>query len=201
MQFVLFVITLLLIAIYNNIYESFTPLSNEIYNSNSYGLNLDMKLSNEKTDIISNANPYNDDTCSIIDKPKKECCLITDELIEQQGGLYNSKFVYIYKKLYDDDCDDKKYNTNTKTQLFIDGINGWNNNMCQSGALGSCRFDANTCIDIQRKKECDKANLDWSPLPCEQNRPIVFDDRLKPSNKLPKMPNYGTPDGTIKFFP
>jgi len=87
MKFFLFVITLLLIAIYNNIYENFTPLSNEIYNSNSYGLNLDMKLSNEKTDIISNARSYNDDTCSTTAITKKECCLIKDEFIEQQGEL------------------------------------------------------------------------------------------------------------------
>jgi hypothetical protein len=214
MQFILFIIILLLIALFNNIYENFNPtllsneeanvieinnskapLSNDIYNSNSYGLNLDMKLSNEKTDIISNAHPYKADICPIEKKIKKECCLITDEFIEKKGELYDSTFEYIYKKLSDGDCNDKKYNTN-KSQLYIDGVNDWDNNMCKPGSVGSCRFASNECIDLQRKKDCDKAYLEWSPLPCEINTKLVFDDRLKKDNKLPKMPDYGT----VKFF-
>ena len=156
---------------------------------------------------FENAQPYKQkkEICPILDivdevNPRKECCLIQDEFVQQEGGLYDSKFVYTYKILYDNDCDIKKYDLNSKTQLFINGINNWDNKMCKKGSMGSCRFATNQCIDIQRKEDCDKANLEWSPLPCEENRPMVFDDRLKPSNTLPPMPNYGTPSGLIQFF-
>ena len=98
----------------------------------------------------------------------KNCCLVKK--------VYNKKrneFEYEYQKL--DKCNYNmipalKY---SNMNLFIDGLNGWNNNKCRKpdpskdvNYLGSCKRINFECKDFMTPKQCKKFNMEWSDKTC-----------------------------------
>lgn len=123
-----------------------------------------------------------------------------DKIINTEKYLDKSNFEYTYKKLENDMCDPKLYNLDVNKQLFREGENGWNNNMCQpknkSKKTGSCRYANKECIDYIDKKTCKKINLQWSEKTCQEPLDFVFVDKVKF-----KIPKFGDEGGKVNLFP
>jgi len=123
-----------------------------------------------------------------------------DKITNDEKYLDNSNFEYTYKKLENDMCDPKLYNLDVNKQLFREGENDWNNNMCQpknkSKKTGSCRYANKECIDYIDKKTCKKINLQWSEKTCQQPLDFVFVDKVKF-----KIPKFGDDGGKVNLFP
>ena len=156
---------ILTIYIINSLYcyfkkqrDRFIPISNDMTNiEDSYG-----------EIITKQKNPY----------IQKKCCLVTK--------VYNNKkdeYEYKYKKL--DTCN---YNTlnNNHSQLFVEGINGWNNKKCKkpdhskdNNILGSCKNINFECKDFMTSKECKKYNMEWTDKTCytKYQKPFTITDR------------------------
>jgi hypothetical protein len=110
----------------------------------------------------------------------KSCCLMKKEYAFSKDGLYKGYFKYNYTKLKDNDCDYNKHIQNSNQQLFIDGENGWDNNMCDNNNtdVGSCRRGNRECVDFLKKKDCDKYYMDYSNNTCHNAIPFVFSDTI-----------------------
>ena len=151
---------------------------------------------NEKFEIVSSNNynefesPYKSDTDKTTDvyisplthlsNKNVNCCLIKKSF----GHNYNlntGNFDYAFTKLYNEQCDPKKYDLSSNKQLFIDGENGWSNEKyCQKNKkIGSCRNINKECIDYVDKVYCDKYRMVWSDKTCNNSLDYVWTDRIK----------------------
>lgn len=98
----------------------------------------------------------------------KNCCLVKK--------VYNKtkdEFEYNYKKL--ESCN---YNMipaihHNHMNLFIDGVNGWNNRKCKKPDdskdryyLGSCKKINFECKDFMTSNQCKKYDMEWSDKTC-----------------------------------
>jgi hypothetical protein len=113
-------------------------------------------------------------------KQQKKCCLIKKEYVPDDNSLYNAIFKYKYNKLYDDSCNINLHEQNSNQQLFIDGQNNWDNNLCteENTAVGSCRRNNKECVDFLQKKDCDKYYMNWYNKSCHNAIPFVFSDNI-----------------------
>ena len=117
--------------------------------------------------ITTNKNPHQ----------HTNCCLVKKVFNKEQD-----EFEYEYNKL--DTC-----NLNIipaiqqgNMNLFIDGVNNWNNNMCKKTDkkyIGSCRNINFECKDFVSPLECKKYNMEWSNKTCSSpyRKPITIEDR------------------------
>jgi len=121
----------------------------------------------------------NIDTFDNLNKQKK-CCLIKKEYSPNNSSMYNGDFKYNYNALYDDACNINLYEQTSNQQLFIDGENNWNNNLCkeENDKVGSCRLNNKECVDFLQKEDCDKYYMNWSNKSCHNPIPFVFSDSI-----------------------
>jgi len=128
---------------------------------------------------------------------KRQCCLIKKSYDENNNGLYKGKFKYKYQKLEDEACNMSLYDQNSNQQLFVDGENDWDNNLCkeENNKIGSCRRNNKECVDFSQKKECDKYHMNWHNQSCHNAIPFVFTDNVvKPPSLEDIDPNVMTYD-------
>lgn len=117
---------------------------------------------------LNSLNNYHHFTSSTNDNIN--CCLVKKEFkppLDNENSL--GKFGYKYIPLKNEKCN---FNTLTSNQedLFIENINGWTNNKCNTieSDLGSCSHNNNKeCIDYIDKKTCDKyKDMIWNNKTC-----------------------------------
>ena len=148
-----------------------------------------------KKRLIDNFYPIpHDDTISSIDDSygkivttyknphmHKNCCMVKK--------VYNKKkddFEYQYTKL--DSCNHNMIPAikHHQMNLFIDGVNGWNNEMCRKPDdskdkeyLGSCKKINFECKDFMTPSQCKKYGMEWSDKTCmtPYKKPFSIKDR------------------------
>jgi hypothetical protein len=173
----LLLIMLLLICIFND-----TKIENMV----NFG-NYNILASNEYTDY---------DMYRKTNIPKKtidryddvNCCLVKKEYIPDgsHGDYenYGGKFIYEYNKLKNEECELNHFRLDSNKQLFFDKTNkraidlptnslleisnNWSNENCNASnsKLGSCRNNANICIDFVDNDTCNKYNMIWANKTC-----------------------------------
>ena len=108
--------------------------------------------------ITTNKNPHE----------HKNCCMV-----KKVFNPSKNEFVYEYEKL--DKCHLNMIPAIKLNQmnLFIDGVNGWNNKKCKKPDervdkeyLGSCRRINFECKDFVTPTQCKKYNMEWSDKTC-----------------------------------
>lgn len=124
---------------------------------------------------------------------EQKCCLIKKVYDTKDN---NKLFKYVYKKLYNDDCNYDLYNQNSNQQLFIEGDNNWDNNLCteQNTQIGSCRNNNKECVNFLQKKDCNKYNMEWYNKSCHNAIPFVFSDKITRPTPIYKITNQHNKD-------
>lgn len=98
----------------------------------------------------------------------KNCCMVKKIFNKEKN-----KFEYKYEKL--DTCHHNMIPAinHNHANLFIDGVNGWDNEKCRlpdeskdKDYLGSCRRINFECKDFVTQSQCKKYNMEWSDKTC-----------------------------------
>ena len=139
--------------------ELFIPLSNDGH----------VSINNSVGKTISNKKDY---------FTEKNCCLVSKIFNKDK-----EKFEYVFEKK--DTCKITDASNNNMQHLFIDGIDGWNNNKCKvpsikdDDPLGSCRIYNFECRDFLTRSQCSKYNMEWSDRTCHNpyQKPFKESDR------------------------
>lgn len=127
---------------------------------------------------------------------KISCCLVKKSFQPNTNNIYGGDFIYLYEKKTDKDCNISQYNNNS-SQLLIDNLNNWSNDMCtsESKKIGSCRNINKECIDFVTKDFCDKYKMKWSNKTCHQPLEFTWVDPIKI-----KLPDKDSNLGNFKMF-
>ena len=109
----------------------------------------------------------------------KNCCLVKK--------VFNKKkdiFEYQYNKMKQ--CTTQDLKNNYDEALFIEGLNGWNNENCRKpndivdkDYLGSCKRVNHECKDFSTRADCKKFNMEWTDRTCQTpyKKPFKVKDR------------------------
>lgn len=174
-MFIIFLFTLIIIIIWVYFYsvDNFYPK-----------VNIDNNNYTEIKDLV-----YSDS--------KVSCCLIKKSFQPNPNNMYGGNFVYLFEKKFNENCDTNRYNEDSSTQLLIDNLNNWSNDMCNSEAkkIGSCRNINKECIDFVSKDFCDKYKMTWSDKTCNQPLDFKWIDPIKL-----KIPDKNPDLGVFKMF-
>lgn len=100
----------------------------------------------------------------------KNCCYVKKVFDKDK-----KEFVYKYKKI--SECQASNLVNSNTSNIFVDGVNGWDNKYCrepdlndksydQDKMLGSCKMVNFECKDFMTRDECKKFNLEWTDKTC-----------------------------------